>query len=300
VARAIVCPSCGAKVRAGREKCPRCRADLSAAPAAPRVRLERGMQIAVAVFLGVAALTAVLLWRNSGEASTAVAATPAARARRSQPAEAAPPPPSTNVAGVAIPFLDDRRGGSLAYAGGNYDEALAHYLEALRRNPDDSETLSNMGQVFVRLNRTEEALPFFEQAIKLAPQRWAYHFNLARAQGLLGRWGQAVAEYQTARGLFPNDYVTEFNLGLALHNQGNEAAAVEAYQRAIALEPTDASFHLALGLSYERLQKPAEAAAAYGRYLELAPDAAEAGAVKARIVQLASGPQAAAPPAPAR
>jgi Flp pilus assembly protein TadD len=176
----------------------------------------------------------------------------------------------------------------------NYQEALSLYRAALDRDPNDSETLSNLGQVLVRLGRTEEALPLFQRAITLAPDRWAYRFNLARAHGLLGNWNDAVAEYQAARQLFPNDYATEFNLGLALHKAGKEADAVDAYARAIALEPNDPSFHMALGTSYEKLQRTGEAAAAYIRYVELAPDAPDADRVRARILQLANASQTSA------
>jgi Flp pilus assembly protein TadD len=261
----------------------------------PQFNVNRWMTVAVAVLAAAGVLTVVALWtpgKDEAAADRAPASVPSGPGRpgRSTPREA----PGTAIGGEKVAFVDERRGGGLAYESGNYQEALSIYRAALTRDPNDSETLSNMGQVLVRLGRTEEAVPLFQRAIGLAPDRWAYRFNLARAHGLVGQWNDAIAEYQAARRLFPNDYVTEFNLGLALHKAGNEAEAVDAYKRAIALDPNDPSFHMALGISYEKLGRTGEAAAAYIRYVELAPDAPDAEKVRARILQFANASQTSA------
>jgi tetratricopeptide (TPR) repeat protein len=250
------------------------------------------MKVIAAALVAATAIGLFVLWIQPEEtASVTAAAAPAGAPASASKGPAAPPreTPGTTIGGTKVAFLDERRAGGIAYSGGNYEEAIAVYRAALARNPDDAETLSNLGQVLVRLSRVEEAIPLFQRAVQLIPNRWAYHFNLARAQGLLGHWKEAVAEYEVAHGLFPNDYVTEFNLGLAHHKQGDEAAAVEAC-RAIALEPNDASFHLALGISLEKLPQPSEAAAAYSKYLELSPEAPDAEKVLARIAQLGARP----------
>jgi tetratricopeptide (TPR) repeat protein len=193
-------------------------------------------------------------------------------------------PPPENA--VQPAFLDASAAGALAYAAGDVDGALAHYQAAIDRNPDDAESHSNLGQMLVRLKRTEEALPHFDRAIALLPQRWAYHFNRARALALLERWDEAIAGYRQAQQIFPDDYATAFNLAQTLHRKGDEAAAVEQYLRAIEMNPSDASFRLAIGISYERLDRRADAAAAYGEYLRLLPAAPDADRVRARIAQL--------------
>jgi tetratricopeptide (TPR) repeat protein len=188
----------------------------------------------------------------------------------------------------ARPFLEPAGSAALAYSNGNYEAALQHYKDAIQKNPQDAESLSNIGQVLVRLGKTQEAVPYFDQAIALIPNRWAYRFNLARALGLLGRYDESIASYREAQQLFPDDYVTTFNLGLALHKKGDDRAAVEEYLKAIALAPTDASFHFALALSYERLRRNSEAIAAYEQYLRLAPNASDAEQVRMRMSQLSA------------
>jgi tetratricopeptide (TPR) repeat protein len=182
--------------------------------------------------------------------------------------------------------LDASGTAAVAYKQGDFTTALEQYQTAVEKNPQDAESLSNLGQVLVRVGRIDEALPYFDRAIALIPQRWAYHFNRARALALLDRWDDAIASYTEAQRLFPDDYATTFNLGLALHSKGDENGAVREYKKAIALEPNDPSFYMALGISLERLQQPREAAAAYAEYLRTATSAPDAERVKARITQL--------------
>jgi tetratricopeptide (TPR) repeat protein len=300
VREAITCPSCGAKVRAGRSRCPRCRAVLAAPdPARAAAISHRLRTIAGGIFVAFVVVTAVL-WTQREPAPPEAPQLrqppddPLAR-RRPQ----AGPEPAARKAVESRAFMEPSGVASAAYTAGDYVSALEQFQAAVDRNPRDAESLSNLGQVLVRLNRAAEAVPYFERAIAEIPNRWAYHFNLARALGQTGKWEPAVAAYRRAQALFPDDYATAFNLGQALHRMGDETAAVEAYQKAIALEPNDASFRMALGISYERLDRRAEAAAAYGEALRLNPAAPDADTVKERIARLTVAPAAPAPAAAA-
>lgn len=288
MATPAACPQCGAKVRPGHARCPRCRFVLVQPDPLHAARTSRTLRMTAAGLGAAFLLVTGALWLGRGPEPAADPVRPRPSgdplaARRQGPASSekggAPAAP-------ARAFLDPSGAGSIAYAAGDYATALAQYQAAVERNPQDAESLSNLGQVLVRLNRPKEAIPFFERALAILPSRWAYQFNLARALGLTGQWAESVAAYRKAQALFPDDYATAFNLGLALHRMGDEAGAVEAYQKAISLEPGDPSFRIALGTSYERLDKPAEAAAAYREALRLAPDAPDADKVSERIAQL--------------
>jgi tetratricopeptide (TPR) repeat protein len=286
VARAITCAACGAKFRADRARCPRCRTviarpDLVAEAASSRKLLRVAAAIGAVFIAGIA-----FLWvtRDTEPDVPAQASRPAAPVSRPKP----PAPGAANGANAvpAPPFLDPSGAATLAYHAQDYQTALAQFQAAVDRNPNDAEALSNLGQVLVKLGRTADAVPHFVKSTTLNPGRWAYRFNLARALGLLGRWDEAIASYQQAQRLFPNDYITAFNLALALHKSGDEASAVVQYRRAIELHPDDPSFRVALGTSYERLQKPADAVAAYSEYLRLMPSGPDADKVRVRIAQL--------------
>ena len=298
---AIVCGSCGAKLRADRAICPRCRAAVVAArevQRAPSHVSQRTALVAAAV-LGIATIATAVVWLGGRGTDPQVATPSGSRpnplAGRHVPAQEPVEQQRAPEAAAAPAYMEPKSEGAVAYSDGNYDTAVERYQAAIAKNRDDAEALSNLGQVLVRLAKVEEAIPYFDRAIALIPQRWAYHFNRARALGILGRMDEAVAGYRAAQQIFPNDYATAFNLGLALHRLGDEAGAVDAYNKAIQLDPNDASFRLALGTSLERLQRPRDAAAAYDEYLRLAPSAPDAEKVRARIAQLTQAPP---PPTP--
>jgi tetratricopeptide (TPR) repeat protein len=288
MSEAVLCPSCGAKVNAAHDRCPRCRARFRSDPETEARHSKKLAQWSAA--LGASFMIVVGgLWLLKDGEPTSVARAPRTdpfadrRQPKSEPAQPAQP---ARPAEPATPFLEPSGAGATAYATGDYQSALEQYKAAVAKNPEDAESHSNLGQILVRLGKPAEAIPHFEKAIALIPDRWAYRFNLARALSVLGKWDEAIASYRQAQQLFPNDYATTFNLALTLHKKGDDQAAVEEYKKAIALSPSDASFHFALALSYERLQRRTDAVAAYEEYLRLAPAAGDADKIRARIAEL--------------
>jgi tetratricopeptide (TPR) repeat protein len=288
VARAIVCAACGAKFSSDRDRCPRCRARVEvvdhAAVAARSRRLQRiGGGLLLVAFVAVGTVWFVAPKKEAMAARPASADPLAARRPPGAPQRTDKPAPAER------PFMDPGGRAYESYHAGDYEAALKHLQQAIEKNPRDAESLSNLGQILVRLGRPAEALPYYDRAIALNGDRWAYVFNRARAAGLLERWTESLDGYRRAQTLFPNDYVTTYNLALTLHKAGHEEAAVTEYQKAIALAPEDGGFRRALGISLEKLNRPADAAAAYTEYLKLSPNAPDADKVRERIALLTSG-----------
>src|SRR6185503_8755758 len=221
VAAAILfCEKCGAKLRPGRERCPRCRAFVTVPNPAREREASRKLAAISAVVAGtfVVLLAGLWVWREWG--------TPRAPAKSVGPAVASAPrepsaasgerPKPLPQVGRDRPFMDAAGAGAAAYGEGDYASALEQFQAAVEKNPQDTDSLSNLGQVLVKLNRPADAIPYFTRAVALAPDRWAYQFNLARALGQVGRLEESIQGYRTAQVLFPNDYVTTFNLALSL------------------------------------------------------------------------------------
>ena len=285
------CTRCGTKFAVSRDRCPKCRTLVPQVdPAAEAARSRRLQQISAAI-IAIFLLIVGGLWigrepEPDESAMARVAGRDPLAERRQAMARPAEPVVASPTPDAERPFLEAAGKGSIAYNAGDYASALARYEEAVKQNPQDAESLSNLGQVLVRMQRTAEAVPYFERATALNPQRWAYRFNLARAHALLQHWDDAIASYRQAQTLFPDDYATTFNLALTMHKKGDDAGAVAEYKKAIALNPGDASFRMALAISYEALQQKSEAAGQYVEYLRLSPLAADAEKVRAKIAQL--------------
>lgn len=289
---AIVCSACGARIKAGRERCLRCGDKLEGSSRALPTTLltDLSSKHGTALKAG-AALSLVMLLVAVGAVYL--------RARPSNPAPvsvstpAPKPATATRVVQPAEPalegrVLDHKLAGSLSYAQGDYVAAVERYRQALVENPNDADTLNNLGQALTRMDQAAEAIPYLDRARELYPNVWAYRFNLARAHGQAGDWSRAVAGYRAAQELFPDDYVTQFNLAHALHKEGNHEQAVVEYQKAITLAPGEPSFQLSLAASYESLNRSNDAVQSYRRYLEMAPGAPEARKVKERLQALTS------------
>ena len=282
------CTRCSTKFAISRDRCPKCRTPVPHVdPAAEAARSRRLQQISAAI-IAIFLLIVGGLWmmREPEPDESAMARTVRDPLAERRQAMAPPAEPAGATPDAERPFLEAAGKGSIAYNAGDYASALARYEEAVKQNPQDAESLSNLGQVLVRMQRTAEAVPCFERAAALNPNRWAYRFNLARAHALLQHWDDAIASYRQAQTLFPDDYATTFNLALTMHKKGDDAGAVAEYKKAIALNPGDASFRMALAISYEALQQKSEAAGQYVEYLRLSPLAADAEKVRAKIAQL--------------
>ena len=290
---AIVCRACGARIKAGRERCLRCGNKLEESSRALPTTLLRDLSSkhGAALKAGGALLLVMLLGAAGAAYLRARPSNPEPPASVSAPA----PKPATATRAVqpAEPalegrVLDHKLAGSLSYAQGDYAAAVDRYRQALVENPNDADTLNNLGQALTRMDQAAEAIPYLDRARELYPNVWAYRFNLARAHGQAGDWSRAVAGYRAAQELFPDDYVTQFNLAHALHKEGNNEQAVVEYQKAITLAPGEPSFQLSLAASYESLNRSSDAVQSYRRYLEMAPDAPEARKVKERLQALTS------------
>src|SRR5438128_7588721 len=308
----VICASCGARIKANRERCLRCDEPLvAAAPAPAPLRLPdwltassgRMLMFGAAASL-VVLLAATVIWESRSAPAVDDVARPAPGApltasrpgTPARPGEAATREPFT-----AVTALDSSRLAGAAYSSGDLASAKAHFEEAVAQNPDDPDAINGVGQILARQGRVDEAIQRFTRAIQLAPNKWTYHFNLAHAEGQLGHWDNAIAEYRTAAGLFPQDYATQYNLAMALHKKGDDEGAVGEFKRAIELAPSEASFHLSLGISLEKTGKVADAQREYAQYLDMEPSAPEAEKLKAHIQALASGQtatQAGQPTAP--
>ena len=282
----VVCQVCGAKTKAGRLRCPRCGEIFAAAPTAGGTAASlpaafqryRGPLVLTGSVLSVILLVAVIA-RQPGAVTESAAPPPAAKpvSRPAQTSAPAQPDPG---------FLDPKTGGSVAYASGDYKSSLEHYKRAVESNPEDGDSLNNLGQLLARNGDPAAAIPYLEKAVRLYPSVWSYRFNLAHAHGRMGNWPQAVDDYRQARNLFPDDYVTHFNLGMALHEMGDEEAAVYEFRKGAELAPAEPGFQRSLGISYEQLNRADEAVKAYEQYLSMSPSAPDADKVKARIEHL--------------
>ncbi len=94
--------------------------------------------------------------------------------------------------------------GNLLDEQGRSAEALVEYKEALNFDPDDTNTLFNMGTVYLKMNKPEQAVRIFESLIKI-DSKDTESYNL---------------------------------LGLAYRGCGKKKEAIEVWLKSLAIDPT--------------------------------------------------------------
>ncbi|HET9949728.1 MAG TPA: tetratricopeptide repeat protein [Longimicrobiales bacterium] len=131
------------------------------------------------------------------------------------------------------------RRGDVAFAQGEYEEALAEYRLAIRQGADDPEIIARVAETYAMMNRVDQAGEHYREAVQRDPeltdQAVAALMRLAReAQASGDRFAMATA-VQTALELRPGVGVGDMALALARHHYGNGeyGRALPFYQRAL-------------------------------------------------------------------
>jgi SAM-dependent methyltransferase/Tfp pilus assembly protein PilF len=156
------------------------------------------------------------------------------------------------------------------------DNAAAERLcrAALRREPDDTDTLLLLGRLRYERGDAEEAAALFARAARITSSNDAAYNNLAAALIALGRLPAAREALEIAIGLNPRNAMAWMNLGNLARDAGQNDRAIAHYLRARDADPSAAlvRFNLAIALRdtgalNEALGELGNAVAIDGRFL---------------------------------
>ena len=132
---------------------------------------------------------------------------------------------------------------------GKYEEAIKHYDQAIRINPQIFQAYNNRGAAKGKLGRHEEAIADCNEAIRINPQYANAYTNRGNAQAALGQYHDAITDYDQAISLNPKDAVAYNNRGTANKAFGEDEKARADFQRA---------FELATGQGNQALAQAAQ------------------------------------------
>jgi Tfp pilus assembly protein PilF len=127
--------------------------------------------------------------------------------------------------------------GTELYREGRTDDAIKHYLEALRIKPDNAEAHNNLGIALDREGRTDDAIKHYLEALRIRPDYAKAHDNLGNAFVRKGRTDDAIKHYLEALRIKPDDAEVHNNLGIAFARKGNFDVAVKHFQKALQINP---------------------------------------------------------------
>ena len=122
---------------------------------------------------------------------------------------------------------------------GRSDDAVGRYREALKLDPGDAESHSNLAVTLKELGRLEEAEFHAREAVRLRPGS-ANHAALGTILTGAGRFDQAAEEFAEALRLDPGYAPALNNFGILLARQGRLDDAIGRFTEALRLNPGDA------------------------------------------------------------
>jgi tetratricopeptide (TPR) repeat protein len=120
---------------------------------------------------------------------------------------------------------------------GRTEEAIEHYLQALRIKPDYEKAHNNLGAALANQGRTEEAIEHYLQALRIKPDYVDAHYNLGLALANQGRTEEAIEHYLQALRIKPDYVDAHNNLAIALFRKGNIEGAIVHFRKALRINP---------------------------------------------------------------
>ncbi|UCF42494.1 MAG: tetratricopeptide repeat protein, partial [Planctomycetota bacterium] len=120
---------------------------------------------------------------------------------------------------------------------GTEDEAIVHYAESLRLNPEQPEAHFNLANILTAVGELDQAVTHYNEALSLKPDYLEAHSNLAKALAKQGRLREAIQIWEQLVQINPAEPVLHSNLGTAYYRLGQFDKATIHWERALRLKP---------------------------------------------------------------
>jgi tetratricopeptide (TPR) repeat protein len=115
---------------------------------------------------------------------------------------------------------------------GNLDQALADYTKALEIRPGWPHALNNRGVVLMEQGHYRRAILDFTEGLKRGELKSKLYTNRGIALARLGKYREALQDFRKAVSYSPTDYRSIVEMGRSLENLGEREKAYRLYQLA--------------------------------------------------------------------
>ena len=164
-------------------------------------------------------------------------------------------------------------------------EAIAFLEEAVYRKDDYAQAYYVLGTLY-EFQQDEMALEAFKKAVALNPNFWQGHISQGRTYDRLGNLNEALAAYNQALQVIPENiskYFVHSQRGEIYQKLNHWQEAAAAFEEASQLKPEDEETLLKLGLVYGELNRNQDAIITFHKAIQLSPNNAKAYYELARI-----------------
>jgi type IV pilus biogenesis/stability protein PilW len=156
--------------------------------------------------------------------------------------------------------------------------ALKELQVALQLNPNLADAQNAMGLVLhLMLHRPEQAVPHYLEAMRLDPKNSEIKNNLGACYIELGKYPEAIALFEQALQdvLYRTPFIAQGNLGWALYKNGDVQGAVDHLKIAVQMNPEYCQGYRSLGMIYSDTGKLADARRSFEAFQKHCPQLPE-------------------------
>jgi len=157
-------------------------------------------------------------------------------------------------------------------AEGKLDQAIEHFSKVVRLNPNSAIAYYEIGQTLEKMNKFDAAVRHFSEALRIKPNTAKVHNNLGIVLARQKKENDAISHFYEALGIDPNYADAHYNLGNVFEDQGRLSETMECYQMAIRLKPDYAEAYSNLGVVLKNQGRLDEATECCHKALQLKPD----------------------------
>jgi Flp pilus assembly protein TadD len=157
-------------------------------------------------------------------------------------------------------------------ARGKFDEAIAHYRQALEINPDYAVAHYNLGDLLLRQGEVDKAISHLKKALEADPDYADANVRLGDALAQKGEFGEAFNCYEEVLQKRPDHADARAGLALQLARRGKIDDAIALLRKAVENDPNLFRARVNLGLYLTSRGALDEAIAHYRKALEIEPN----------------------------
>ncbi len=155
-------------------------------------------------------------------------------------------------------------------------DGLTLYTHAVAVTDNNHIVHNNLGRTLVDLGRVDEAIAHYKEALRIEPDELRARINYGNALAAQRRWTEAAEQFVRAVEIDPDYAPARTNFGNVLMQLARFDDALVQFQSAVALEPKSAEIRNSLGACYFQMARYDEAIDAFSEALELNPNYAKA------------------------
>ena len=147
-------------------------------------------------------------------------------------------PAARSTAAANLQQESDQKQQAAAQMQAALTQATAPLLEALNKNPNDYDSLVQLGNNYYDAQQYPNAIQYYERALKIHPENPDVRTDMGTAYWYTGDADKALAAMETSLKFRPGHPQTLFNLGfIKWQGKGDPKGAVEAWEKLLKSNP---------------------------------------------------------------